>query len=54
MKPYRVLPYSADPFDHWRLSQVGGSIDQVKRKESFIFKTKDQFDKYLALNSQRK
>ena len=54
MKPYRVIAFSQDPFDQWRLSQVGGVVVSVKGKESFIFKTKEQFEKYMALNSQRK
>ncbi|MFB4164781.1 hypothetical protein ACE1TI_13365 [Alteribacillus sp. JSM 102045] len=54
MKPYRELTASNDSFDIWRLGQAGGKIAYSKTgKPFFRFDTKEQFQKYMELNSRR-
>lgn len=48
------IQFTADPFDQWRLSQVGGYIERFRGKEVFAFDRHDQYMKYLQLNTQRK
>jgi hypothetical protein len=53
VKPIEI-PSSERRFDQWRLSQVGGQIVVDKRGvPKFRFKTRQQYDKYRELNSQR-
>jgi len=52
-KPYRIISFSSDRFDQWRLSEVKGVITVKDRKPAFQFDTKEQFDRYLQLNSFR-
>ncbi|WP_199426826.1 hypothetical protein [Thermaerobacillus caldiproteolyticus] len=48
------ISFSSDPFDQWRLSQVGGQITFNKSdKPVFRFNDKQQYDKYLKLNEHR-
>ncbi|MGI6836142.1 hypothetical protein RY280_23515 [Bacillus paralicheniformis] len=50
-----IISYSGDKFDQWRLGQAGGYIGLEKSgKPVFVFRTKSQYENYLALNSQRK
>jgi hypothetical protein len=48
-----IISFSSDPFDQWRLSQVGGSISQSKGKPVFEFTSREQYQKYLDLNGHR-
>ncbi|MCY8269641.1 hypothetical protein [Bacillus sonorensis] len=52
-KPYRIISFSPDPFDQWRLSEVKGVITVKDRTPAFQFDTKEQFERYLQLNSFR-
>lgn len=51
--PIRIS-FSADQFDQWRLSKVGGSIKNVKGKEVFVFESEQQYREYQALNAHKK
>jgi hypothetical protein len=49
-----TIPYSADQFDQWRLSKVGGQISFNKAGiPIFQFKNAAQYHQYLELNAQR-
>jgi hypothetical protein len=49
-----IIPYSADRFDQWRLSQAGGQITFNKSgRPVFQFQNAQQYHKYLELNAQR-
>jgi len=48
------IQFTTDPFDQWRLGQVGGYIERFKGKEVFAFDSQDQYMKYLQLNAERK
>jgi hypothetical protein len=49
-----TIPYSADRFDQWRLSKVGGQISFNKAgRPIFQFKNAKQYHQYLELNAQR-
>jgi hypothetical protein len=49
-----TIPYSADRFDQWRLSQAGGQISFNKAGiPIFQFKNAKQYHQYLELNAQR-
>lgn len=50
--PIRIA-YSADKFDHWRLSQVGGRIANHRGKEMFVFDSEMQWQRYRDLNKRR-
>lgn len=50
--PIRIS-FSADWFDQWRLSQVGGRIANHRGKEMFVFDSEMQWQRYLELNKQR-
>ncbi|WP_026678187.1 hypothetical protein [Fictibacillus gelatini] len=53
MKPFEI-EYSRDSFDQWRLSQVGGQIAFNKHNQPvFQFKNREQYNRYLELNSKR-
>jgi hypothetical protein len=53
MKPIEI-PFSAQRFDQWRLSQAGGQIVVDKRGvPHFRFKSREQFEEYRKLNSER-
>ncbi|KWZ68188.1 MULTISPECIES: hypothetical protein [Bacillus] len=52
-KPYKVIRFSTDPFDQWRLFEVKGRIYVKERKPYFMFYTKRQFHRYLQLDSFR-
>jgi hypothetical protein len=48
------IPYSADRFDQWRLSKVGGQISFNKAgRPIFQSKNAKQYHQYLELNAQR-
>ena len=48
-----TISYSDDRFDQWRLSKSGGHIAFKKGKPVFQFDNFDQYQKYMALNSER-
>jgi hypothetical protein len=49
-----TIPYSADQFDQWRLSKVGGQISFNKAgRPVFQFNNPAQYHQYLELNAQR-
>jgi hypothetical protein len=53
LKPIDIS-FSSNPFDQWRLSQVGGQITINKSgKTVFRFTTQQQYNEYLKLNAQR-
>jgi len=54
MRAYRKEAYSRNKFDQWRLGESGGHIGLEKNgKPVFVFQTKAQYEKYLALNAER-
>ncbi|MCY8579335.1 hypothetical protein P9D18_00090 [Bacillus licheniformis] len=52
-KPYRIISFSSDRFDQWRISESGGCISFKGSTPVFEFKTKGQYEKYLKLNDRR-
>lgn len=52
MKPI-ALAYSQDPFDQWRLSQVGGRIGFRRNTPIFLFDSQSQYEQFLSLNAKR-
>jgi hypothetical protein len=54
LKPIEIN-FTQNPFDQWRVGQVGASIVINKRGVPVIrFKDRTQLNKYLALNRLRK
>lgn len=54
MKPAATIAFREDKFDQWRAEQVGALIGFNRRGVAeYQFKTWEQYQRFLALNSRR-
>lgn len=54
MSRAKEISFSRDPFDQKRLQKAGGTITiKANGTPVFRFESKEQYEKYLALNSER-
>lgn len=49
----RVVPYSENSFDQWRLTEAGGYISTKKTVPVFVFPSTKEYNKYLELYKER-